>query len=563
MKISRLIRLGLPTGRRFALGLALAALQGLSAVALLASSAWLISRSSEQPNQVYVAIAVVGVRTFAVGRAAFRYAERMVLHDTAFRMLTNIRPRILRKLIPIAPIGMVGVGRGQTLQSQVQDVDELQNLSLRVIAPLTQAVLVSIAASAFLAVFAPLAGIALQLATIAALLIAVPLAAKLVRNAEGETVAVKAQISELALQLIETAELLRAYGWHSDYLKRLTVFENQLIGLQRRSAAGAGLTNAAFAALGIIATCTTAWFGAIEVSNGNQLGVMLAVFALVPMAVFDVLTGTQGVAGAWQKYRESAMRVQQILDSKMPSELVPDLEQANGVPAADSDADVARIEFESLKLTNLEARYPGSDSLAVSGVNLELIPGSRTLITGESGAGKSTIANVLLRFLKPSAGVFEINGQPAEHYSVRQIRRLIGLIEQQPVVFSGTVRQNLRLANDSADDGELADVLRRVGLWAVIEARGGLDLWVGERGMLLSGGEAARLALARALLSDCSVIIFDEPTANLDRHTATSLMQQLMAAAADANRAVLLISHDRELASLTTSEVVVQKPRHA
>ena len=147
-----LIELGLPKTQSLALGLLIATLQGLSGVALLASSAWLISRASQQPNVVYISVAVVGVRAFAVGRSAFRYAERISLHDSAFRMLTDLRPRLFAKWIELAPAGVTSLDRGQAIQRMVADVDETQNLSLRVIAPIAQSVGVSIAASVFLAI---------------------------------------------------------------------------------------------------------------------------------------------------------------------------------------------------------------------------------------------------------------------------------------------------------------------------------------------------------------------------------------------------------------------------
>jgi ATP-binding cassette subfamily C protein CydC len=184
-------------------------------------------------------------------------------------------------------------------------------------------------------------------------------------------------------------------------------------------------------------------------------------------------------------------------------------------------------------------------------------------VSGESGAGKSTISNLVLRFLEPSAGELLLNGRNASEYSFESIRAVIGLIEQQPTVFYGTVRQNLLLAKPEASDVELIEVLQRVGLWSMVESRGGLDLFVGERAALLSGGEAARLAMARALLANFQLLILDEPTANLDAVTAEATLRELMSVAEQARVAVILISHDLAMAALTTSSVVVEKTRGA
>ncbi|MEY4450289.1 MAG: thiol reductant exporter subunit CydC, partial [Actinomycetota bacterium] len=262
MKLSKSIALGLPRDRGFVVGLAIAVLQGLSAVALLGSSAWLISRSSEQPAQVYVAIAVVGVRAFAVGRAAFRYAERMVLHDSAFRMLAALRPRLLERLIPLAPVGLTRLAKGRALQGVVADVDDLQNLPLRVVAPLVQSTFVAIISAGFLALFAPLAGVALLLAATAAIVVAVPIAARLGRNADENIAGIKTRMSELSMKLLESSALLEAYGWRSPLLGELARLESELQRRQRKSSLASGLGMAVLTALGVLATATTAWFGA-------------------------------------------------------------------------------------------------------------------------------------------------------------------------------------------------------------------------------------------------------------------------------------------------------------
>ncbi|MEY3537759.1 MAG: hypothetical protein RL645_573 [Actinomycetota bacterium] len=552
MKLSKSIALGLPRDRGFVVGLAIAVLQGLSAVALLGSSAWLISRSSEQPAQVYVAIAVVGVRAFAVGRAAFRYAERMVLHDSAFRMLAALRPRLLERLIPLAPVGLTRLAKGRALQGVVADVDDLQNLPLRVVAPLVQSTFVAIISAGFLALFAPLAGVALLLAATAAIVVAVPIAARLGRNADENIAGIKTRMSELSMKLLESSALLEAYGWRSPLLGELARLESELQRRQRKSSLASGLGMAVLTALSVLATATTAWFGAQAVFAGWQPGVMLAVMALLPMAVFDVLNNLQGTAQAWNRFRAAAINVGVLLDEVPASELPAETElPAHAEPMA----------FASFELIGVSARYPNASRDALAPISLRVTPGDVLLVTGESGAGKSTIANVLMRFLTPSGGRILVNGREFTELSTDEIRRMIGLIEQSPTIFTGSVRQNLVLAKPEATDAEMEQALERVGLWKVFAEREGLETFVGEQGSRISGGEATRLALARALLADRAVIVLDEPTANLDDATAMQSTRELVAAAQASGAAVIVISHDSRLASLTASEVVVKKPR--
>ena len=555
-----LIELGLPKTRSLALGLLIATLQGFSGVALLASSAWLISRASQQPNVVYISVAVVGVRAFAVGRSAFRYAERISLHDSAFRMLTDLRPRLFAKWIELAPAGVTNFDRGQAVQRMVADVDETQNLSLRVIAPIAQSVGVSIAASVFLALFAPASGLALLVAVTAALLIGLGLGSAVAGRADAAIVEAKAQLAESSLALIENADLLNAYGWANSHVLRLKQIDSSIRAKQRRSSFALGLVQSSFSLAGVLATCASAWFGALEVHEGRQPGVMLAVFALLPLAVFDVLAPSQSLAQAWNRYRTSAKRVLEFMGQAVPAE-IPTGELVT--TAGEDEASLEPIQFDSLELKAVSARYPNADREALAGLSFKLGRGERLFIRGESGSGKSTIANVLLRFLNASSGEYLLNGEPAANFPISRLRKTIGLIEQQPAVFLGTVRQNLLLANPIASDAELIRALERVALWQALEAREGLDTFVGEQGSLISGGEAARLAMARALLAEFQVLILDEPTANLDEATGRQTLVELLAVAGDQNLSVILISHDETLTELTASEVVVQKKRFA
>jgi ATP-binding cassette subfamily C protein CydC len=312
------------------------------------------------------------------------------------------------------------------------------------------------------------------------------------------------------------------------------------------------LGTAVLTALGVLATATTAWFGAQAVFAGWQPGVMLAVMALLPMAVFDVLNNLQGTAQAWNRFRAAAINVGVLLDEVPASELPAETE----VPARAEPMD-----FASLELIGVSARYPNASRDALAPISLRVTPGDVLLVTGESGAGKSTIANVLMRFLTPSGGRILVNGRDFTELSTDEIRRMIGLIEQSPTIFTGSVRQNLVLAKPEATDAEMEQALERVGLWKDFAEREGLETFVGEQGSRISGGEATRLALARALLADRAVIVFDEPTANLDDATAMQSTRELVAAAQASGAAVIVISHDSRLASLTASEVVVKKPR--
>lgn len=547
-RLKRNLALGLPSDGFFRLGLLVAVMQGLAAVALLGVSAWLISRAAEVSSIVYLGIAIVGVRGFAVGRATFRYVERLLLHESAFRMLGKRRPEIFTKLAPFIPAGFSEVGRGETMARVVNDVEELQNLPLRVVAPLVQTTVVAVASTIFLWSLLPVAGLALLLSVASCFIIAIPLSAKLAKSSDQTIAPLKARLAEQSLDLLENEDVYLAYGWMGEKRDEIAETDRQLRKAIAKSATSNGLGTALFTLFSMVAVVAGAWFGGIAVSSGSLPGATLAIFALLPIAVFEVLQAAQPAMASFRKFEVSADRIAELLDREIPQELVFEA------------AEFHMQDFESMELRSVDVRYPTSKHPVLSSLNFSLKRGETLLLSGESGIGKSTVGLLLARLIQPSSGQYLINGKPVAHYSVESVRKRVGLVEQRPTVFLGDVRANLKVAKPSANDQELIRVLENVGLWQMFEAREGLETQLGDRGVLISGGEAQRLALARAILADFDVLILDEPTANVDRQTADKLVQDLMRVARqEERRAIVLISHEERFKALVDREVRLAK----
>lgn len=532
------IEIGLPRTRLFGLGLVVSALQGLSAVALLAASAWLISRAAEHPPVMYLMIAVVGVRGFALGRAGFRYGERLLLHEAAFRKISETRPRIFEKLIPFMPAGLGAQKRGDTITRVGADVDELQNLPLRVISPIVQSTLVSVFSVIGLGFLLPSVALALLLFLLAAFFVAMPLSGYISKVSDLERASVNAKLASQSIELLEHLDVLTAYGWLSPKLKNLSETDEVLNRINKRKSVGIGVGQAMFSLLATAATLVSALIGAQSVSNFELSGVLLALITLIPMAVFDVLSNAQPAVSAFRAYKSSAKRILQLQNMQLPVVLQPGFGNQN------------ISHFKNLNLIEAEVSYPESEPV-LQDFNFELNAGETIAIQGQSGSGKTTIALALLRFLDLSSGSYQINGSDVAEYSESGIRKTIGLVEQDPKIFLGNVRANLLIADPGASDVELWNILDRVGLKTLFADRQGLDTELGERGVLISGGEAQRLALARALLANFEVLVLDEPTANVDQNSAFDLVSDLLAAAKfNSKRAIVLITHDVELAKL-------------
>lgn len=536
----RIIKFGFPNGPRYKLSLLLAVMQGLSAIALLGTSAWLISRASEQPDLMYLSIAIVGVRTFALSRAALRYAERWLAHDAAFSSLTTRRPRVFKSLIALAPAGFGRKSMGEVSSEMISDVDELQNLPLRVISPIVQSFAVSIASIVLFTFILPSAVPVMAGLLALAYLLALPVANALTTKYDRENSVLRSQLADESLKLLDNSEMLLSYGWFGAGLQELDETQTEISRRTVRQAAAVGLGIAIFS-LGAAATSVMVlWLGYQAMLAGHVVPVMLTVFALLPLGIFDVAGVAQPTLASWRKYRASAERLMDLESA----ELAPELEVRYG--------DELLTHISRLEVKGWSLGYPGNREV-VKDFDLSLKSGDSVSLVGSSGAGKTTIALALARLLKERQGSYLINGVPVERFSEQGLRSRIGYLEQAPTIFEGSVRENLAFASVVATDAEMKSKLESVRLWNMFELRGGLDCQLGQQGVLISGGEAQRLALARALIADFDVLILDEPTASLDADQAKLLVKDLLAGTKN-GKIILLITHDASLAKLTKKQ---------
>lgn len=515
------LRAAMPPWRRFAPALALGVLAAASAVALLATSAWLITRAAEQPPILYLTFAIVGVRAFALGRAFFRYLERVASHDGAFRQLGALRVAIYERMLPLGPDGVASARRGDLLARLVADVDRLQDLPLRVVQPIATALVVGIASVVAIATLSGTAAL-LLVACLVGAVVTGSVAQRWLAAASDRAVApARARLDELVLAHVGRLDVLSAFDADAASAAAIADADAVVRAAQVRRARAAG----AVAGISVLASGLATLLVLAAASPTALGGPVFALLVLVPIAVVDVVMVVPTAVGAWREVAVSAARVADAVPGEAPAGVA--IAARRPLPSPSSSA---------VRLRGVGARWPGASSDALSAVSLDLAPGDAVLVTGPSGSGKTTLAHVLVRFLEYS-GSFTIGGVEARDLDPDDVRGIIGLCEQSPHVFDDTVRQNLLFARETATDEELIRSLRAVGLgWE-------LDEPVGERGALVSGGQAQRLALARALLAEFPVLVLDEPTANVDRDRADALVSDLLGSAAASGRAVLLISH--------------------
>ncbi|UUN27954.1 thiol reductant ABC exporter subunit CydD [Streptomyces sp. FIT100] len=514
---------------RLMLALLLGSLALGSAVGLMAVSGWLISRASEQPPVLYLMVAVTATRAFGIGRAVFRYAERLVSHDAVLRMLADLRVGVYRRLERLAPAGLRRTRRGDLLSRLVADVDALQDYWLRWLLPAGVAVVVGTGAVGFTAWLLPEAGAVLAVGLLAAGVAVPAVSGACARRAERRLAPARGALAARVVDLLRGTAELTVSGALKGRLAAVREADQALTRIASRTASatalGAGLSALACGLTVVFA----AYAGVMAVHAGRIEGVELAVVVLTPLAAFEAVTGLPLAVQYRQRVKRSAERVFEVLDAPAPVH-----EPSHPAPAPASPF--------PLQVRGLAARHAGQDRDALDGLELSLTAGRRIAVVGASGSGKTTLAQVLLRFLDARAGTYTLGGTDAAALDGDTVRRFVGLCAQDAHIFDSSIRENLRLARTDASDAELRAVLAGARLleWAD-GLPAGLDTLVGEHGARLSGGQRQRLALARALLADFPVLLLDEPAEHLDLATADALTADLLAATE--GRTVLLITH--------------------
>ena len=509
--------------RRLALATLLGALAAASGVALTATAGWLIVRAAEQPPVVMLILAIVGVRTFGIARPVLRYAERLVGHAAALRMLAEERARVYDDLVPLVP-GRLGPHRGDLLARVVDDVDAVLDEQLRVRLPVLTGALVVAGATVFTALVSPVAVLPVLGSALVGGAAALGLSWWTARRAEAAFVRERGALSALVGSVLDGAPDLVAWqaaGRAADAVRAVAV---RLARAAGRAAGGAALGRAVAtlaAGVGVVAV--------LHVAAGTTSGPMLALLGLLPLALLDVLLPLADAGQLAVRTRAARERLAALACTE---------------PAVTDPAEpVAAGPGRDLAVERVHAGW--GEETVLRDVDLGLPAGSRVAVVGPSGSGKSTLVALLLRFLDPQRGSVALDGRRLDRLALSDVRARIGLVDDDPHVFASTLRENLRLARPGADDAELLAALDRARLtpW-VAQLPEGLDTFLGDGHADVSGGERARIGVARALLGDRRVLVLDEPTAHLDSGTAEALAADVLGTSAD-GRSVVWVTHGR------------------
>jgi ATP-binding cassette subfamily C protein CydC len=503
-------------------------------VGLLALSGWFLSAAAFAGLSTTAAqtfnyfFPSIGVRIFAISRTLARYAERVVSHDATFRILESLRIWFYERIEPLAPARLMRYRSGDILNRVLADIDALDNLYVRVLSPSLVAGVLVAGLTVFLSLFDPLIALtALGWLVVAG--IGLPAAAGIAGAAAGRRLS--HLMTQMRIQIVEgiqgLPELL-IFNRRWDYLGQMDRDNRNLLDVQRRMSHIRGVSLAGITLISGLAVVSAIYQGAALVSSGVLHGASLAMIALTVLAAFDALMPLPSAYQYLGRTREAARELLEVVGSEPPVTF--------------PENSLAALHHFDVSFDRVSFRYTENAADAVHDIHFHLPAGQRFAVLGPTGAGKSTLAHLMVRFWDAQSGSVRIGGKDIRGLNERDLRQSVSLVSQQAHMFNASVRDNLLIARPGATEPELWQALAAVRLADFVKSLPqGIDTWIGESGRLVSGGQARRLALARAILRDAPIWVLDEPTEGLDRATERHIMETLFEITS--GKTVLLITH--------------------
>ena len=519
-------------------GISLSLLTALAAIALLTLSGWFIS-SSAIAGMVAIdgnalafnfMLPAAQIRALAITRTVGRYGERLVTHEATFRVLAGIRSWFFQQLIPLVPGRLAALRSGDLLSRMTADIDALDALYLRLLAPAIVAIIGVTAVTVFLAFYAPVISLATGLMLLIASVATPWVFNRLGRVGAEEIVVLAANFRIRQIDLIQgLADLIanQAYGRFSDFLER---FSDRMINTQRQNNRLSAISSACTFLLSQITLLTVLVLAAILFKDDLLSGSDLALVVFCVIAAFELVTPLPLAMQMLAKTQKAARRIRQV------TEMSPTITVGCCPPLPSGEG---RYDFQ---LNNVSFRYSEQQDSVLNNISLNIPQGGKIAIVGANGSGKTTLLHLLMRYYDPNQGSVILAGQNIKLLDADELMTCFGVLSQRSQLFAATIKENLLIAKPNASATELDVAIKAAGLENFIGyLPEGLETWVGESGVKVSGGEARRIALARLYLKNAPILILDEPTEGLDSDTEREVFTALADFAKD--KTVVMVTH--------------------
>jgi ATP-binding cassette subfamily C protein CydC len=529
----RLLLLFKPYWGWMALGILLSLVTILANVGLMALSGWFITAmalAGITGMSIDYFSPAAGIRGLAIARTTGRYVERVITHEATFRMLSGLRQWFYLHLEPLAPAALQHYHSGDLLSRIRADIDALENIYLRVISPS----IVALIAGAFFVYFLAQYNLTLAWIEVGLLLIAgvvTPLMVNHLSQASGQKIVrLSTALRTNVIDSMQGMGELLIYAAAEQQAQKINSLSEQLLEQQRQRVRYNGFSQAV---LNLCANLALLFVVIISIPLVTQYGMpapQLAMLALFTLASFEAVLALPLAFQTLPETLASARRIFAIIDAKP---LVNEPSIPSPTPKH-YDIEYKQVSFS----------YQSHTQRVLEHLSFQLKTGKRLGIVGQSGCGKSSIVNLLLRFWEANAGEIYFGGYPLSAYKGEDCRQYFSVVTQHNHFFNSTIKRNLLLAHRDATDEQIETVCRVAHIHEfIINLPEGYDTWVGEAGIKLSGGQLKRLTIARALLKNTPVLILDEPGEGLDSKTEQAVLQAVFDY--QKNNSILLITHSK------------------
>ena len=517
-------------------GIILSLITSLAAITLLSLSGWFITASamagllSIDGNVLAFnfMLPAAQIRALAIMRTLGRYSERLVTHEATFRVLAQIRGWFFQQLIPLVPGRLALMRSGDLLSRMTADIDALDALYLRLVAPVFVAILGVTAVTIVLATYAPIISIANGLILLVAA-VYVPWLFNRLGNEGAERITVL--MANYKIRQVDTlqgfAELVanQAYEHYSAFLQQ---FSDRMIHTQRQNNHLTGISSALTFLLSQISFTVVFVLAGLLYTENQLTGSEVALVVFCVLASFELVTPLSQALQMLAKTQKSAQRIRQVAKLK-PTIIEP--QQILLLPQS-----------YDLQLSDVCFRYSDQQDWVLKNINVQIPLGTKLAILGASGSGKTTLLHLIMHYFDPELGQVALAGYSLNQYRSETLMTCFGVLSQRSQLFAATIKENLLSAKPDATAKELEVAIKAAGLEKYISyLPEGLNTWVGESGVKVSGGEARRIALARLYLKDAPILILDEPTEGLDSETERDVFQALSVFATQ--KTIIMVTH--------------------
>lgn len=509
------------------IGLSLSILTLFASVFLLSLSGWFLASTAV----VGVAglytfnymLPAAGVRAAAITRTASRYVERLVDHNTTFKILAYLRTLAFRKILPLSANQLAQYQKADLLNRFIVDIDALDHLYLKLFSPIVTALVM------ILLLFIGLSYINLPIALIITIvltitLLAIPVIFYHAGKQLGETLAKQqSEYRALLINYLQGQAELTLFNAQHRYRTKLDKLESDWLFHQQRQSTLVALSSALVVLIAGFLTLLVLWL-----ITQYTLSPLVALFVFVCLASSEILAPIPGAFIFLGQVLTSAKRTTTLFNQTPDIKFI---EQGKTI-----DLSIAKLQFDDISFS-----YPNQPFAILNHFSLTINSGQHVGLIGKTGCGKSTLLNLVTRTWEPNSGKILINDIPVDQLDEATLRQTIAVVPQVITIFSDTLKQNLLIGNRQASDQQLIDVLHQVELSKLLATDQGLNLPLGQGGRALSGGEIRRIGIARSLLHNSPLILMDEPTESLDQQTEQQIIELIKQICK--NKTLLMVTH--------------------